>query len=254
MNISLTNKELFTIVSSFLFMSLLSGGIYFALYYPKMSDAKLMEQQVENEERLISALESSSSAKTVSVQDGSTALQRNIPVKPLTEQIILQLERAEIVSGVVIKNTSFADEAYTPVLTGSETTTEEDIENLSGGSTEESATTETAIALPASLKRITTTLEIESPSYYELENFIKEIEKLERIHVVSSLTFAGQEEIQTIDQSTAPMSVSVVVSAFYLPELTDLVDQLPKLDTPLPAEKENPLQTFSTGDQDEETP
>lgn len=254
MNISLTNKELFTLVASFLFMILVSGGIYFALYYPKVSEAKIVEQQVENEQKLISALESTSSAQTATVQDGSTALQREIPVKPLTEQIVLQLERAEIVSGVVMKNISFADEAYTPVLTGTETTTEEDIENLSGGNGEESTQEESAIVLPPSLKRITTTLEIESPSYYELERFIKEIEKLERIHVVTSLTFAGQEEIQSMDQSTSPLSVSVVVSAFYLPDLTDLVDQLPKLDTPLPAQKENPLQTFSPGDSADETP
>jgi type IV pilus assembly protein PilO len=95
------------------------------------------------------------------------------------------------------------------------------------------------------LKKLTVSLSVESPSYEDLEKFIDTLESLNRIVVVESISYSGGQEITSLDQEDEPLSYSLTISAFYMPSLTDLAAELPKIDAPAPAGKDNPLSQFS---------
>ncbi|WP_141650897.1 hypothetical protein [Neobacillus massiliamazoniensis] len=87
-------------------------------------------------------------------------------------------------------------------------------------------------------------MSIESPNYAKFEKFIGTLESLKRIVVVESISYTGGQEITSLAQSTQPLSYNLTVSAFYMPILADLTAQLPKIDAPAPANKQNPLSQF----------
>jgi len=95
------------------------------------------------------------------------------------------------------------------------------------------------------MKKLTVSLSVESPSYEKLEKFIATLESLKRIIVVESISYSGGQEITSLDQEDQPLTYSLTISAFYMPSLTDLAAELPKIDAPKPAGKDNPLSQFS---------
>lgn len=97
------------------------------------------------------------------------------------------------------------------------------------------------------LKKLTISLSVESPTYEDLEKFISTLESLNRIVVVESINYSGGKEITSLDIEPADkkLSYSLSVSAYYLPTLNDLIAELPKIDAPAPANKKNPLSTFT---------
>ena len=193
----------------------------------------------------------------------STTLQKLVPVKPLAEQLLLNIEKAEVVSGSFVVSLDFTESEVTIEEEITEETNEEATEvdqvdpqnqeikkNLENETTEmtESDNSEeeaTKTTLPQGIQKITVTMDVESPSYFELETFIDTLENSERIMVVDSINFTGNEEITSNEQELNPISYQVTLSAFYMPQLTDLIDQLPKIDSPEPAKKKNPFSQFS---------
>ena len=62
--------------------------------------------------------------------------------------------------------------------------------------------------------------------------------------MVESISYTGGQEITSLDQEVKPISYSLTISAFYMPSLADLAADLPKIDAPAPAGKDNPLSEF----------
>lgn len=73
-----------------------------------------------------------------------------------------------------------------------------------------------AEALPANLKLITFQLDIESPDDEQLQQFIKEIEALERVMHIDTIEYSlpGEEDTLMNDTSTS-VSASIQVTTFY---------------------------------------
>ena len=58
---------------------------------------------------------------------------------------------------------------------------------------------------------------------------------------MNRLVISGGEEITSLDQEEPPLTYSLTFSAFYMPSLDDLAAEIPKIDAPKPAGKDNPL-------------
>jgi type IV pilus assembly protein PilO len=99
-------------------------------------------------------------------------------------------------------------------------------------------------ALPNGVKKLTVQLSVESQGYGEFEKFIDALEGLKRIVIVEAIDYSAGSELTSLDQGNKPFSYNLTVSAFYMPGLTDLKGQLPKIEAPNPAEKQNPLSQF----------
>ncbi|MEH7176381.1 pilus assembly protein PilO [Neobacillus vireti] len=222
---------------------------------PLKSDVSMREQSLKTEQKLLDVVTQKKVDDTVKVVEDTRELQKKVPVKPLLEQLILDLEKAETVSSSVISSMSFSKDADVvlattetptdqPNVTSQETTAATDQTNAENP---EAAVPDQATepAVSNGLKKLSVSLSVESPTYEDLEKFIGTLESLERIIVVESISYSGGEEITSLEQEVAPLTYSLTVAAYYLPTLDDLIAELPKIDAPAPANKKNPLSSFS---------
>lgn len=223
----------------------------FFMLTPLKSDLGIKQQTLESEQKLLEIVSQKNVEDTKKTTEDTKELQKKLPVKPLQEQLILDLEKAENLSNSKISSMSFSKDVDV-----STSTDPANAENANGQQTTENqaATTTTtqdttgqqpATSQTSGMKKITVSLSVESPSYEELEKFVETLESLKRIIVVESISYSGGQEITSLNQEDQPLTYSLTFSAFYMPSLDDLAAELPKIDAPAPAGKDNPLSQFS---------
>ncbi|MGG4166869.1 hypothetical protein ABEW00_05200 [Rossellomorea vietnamensis] len=232
---SLTKKErLLLIVITFACMFSLFL-IYFFVYFPQHDRLEMKQNELKTEQKLLSAVEAKTEQiETRSYKDIHT-LQNQIPVEPLTEQLILQLEKAEVVSQSEIQSITFAKEDLAFSIEGDDDTLE--------GSSQGSSNPQETENDNSGVKRLQMTMTVQSENYFEMEKFIHELENLSRIVEVNQLLIQGREEMSPVltDEGPEPLIFQLVASAFYIPGLSDLQDSLPSIDSPPPSLKKNPF-------------
>lgn len=219
---------------------------------PLKSDLGMKQQSLRTEQKLLDVVSQKKSETTKTEAEDTTELQKKIPVKPLQEQFLLDLEKAETVSNSKIKTMSFSKDADAIPATGQPgtensgaaqgTTSNQNNTNPDAGANQ--AAPQQQATPTGGLKKLTVQLQVESPTYEDFEKFIDSIESLKRIVVVEIINYTGSPEVTSLEQEVPPFSYSLTVSAFYMPGLTDLEAQLPKMDAPAAANKENPLSQF----------
>jgi type IV pilus assembly protein PilO len=253
MKLRLSKIDKIILLVGILLLVLLIVFAQFIKLTPLKSDVSMRQQSLKTEQKLLEVVTQNKVDDTAKVVEDTRELQKKVPVKPLLEQFILDLEKAENVSNSVISSMSFSKDAEVTIVT-TETTTENTTTDQSTTTAQEAPTTQEAAAStnqtaapPASngLKKLSVSLSVESPTYEDLEKFIKTLESLERIVVVESISYSGGEEVTTLEQEKKPLAYTLTISAYYLPTLDDLVAELPKIDAPAPAKKKNPLSSFS---------
>ncbi|MBB3907194.1 pilus assembly protein PilO [Anoxybacillus sp. UARK-01] len=228
--------------------------LYFYTLKPLYSRLEELRTTVENEKKLLATMQTQAEQQQTDRTASVVELQKKVPVKPLVEQLILDLEKAEVLSDSLISGMSFNEEAdvngQPPAdsAQGQENGTQARTKEQSAAQKTDSA----APSLPQGLKKVTAQLTVQSPSYYHLERFLQTLEKLDRIVSVETLSFSGNPELTSIDTQTEPLTYSLTISAFYHPGLAKLQKQTPPLDVPSPSGKRNPLTELLPDDGDEE--
>jgi type IV pilus assembly protein PilO len=253
MNLQFEKREWLLISGSVLLSILILTGIYFLLYNPVQKEITLREDELETEEKLIALLDEKTSNIEEETFQSSITLQKRVPVKPMTEKLLLDLEKAETVSNSFISSMQFSEGDVTLPLASQ--SAEEDIENLSSANDGEGENSEAAPAqeiLPQGLKKLNATISVESPSYFEMEKFLEVLEDLDRITEIEQIAFEGPQESTTQGDSYDKVSYKLVVAAFYLPDLMQMIEEMPGLKTPPPANKVNPFSSYSDLDEDED--
>lgn len=249
----LLNNEKLIIVAALLLMVGLFAGLYFFLLYPKMNEIPLKESELSTQEQILTTLQGKITNTNSNTFESTIALQKLVPVKPLSQQLLLEIEKAEVVSGSFVVNMAFEDveikEENTEQSNESTEQTEETNQTEETGenkqSTEEKAEdVKEPLPLPTGVKKIAVTLEVESPTYFEFEKFLSILENSERITIVEAIEFSDLEEIIDEEQVAKPINYQVTLSVFYMPTLTDLIENLPKMEAPEPAKKKDPFSKF----------
>jgi type IV pilus assembly protein PilO len=263
MKLQLSKIDKLVIGIGALFIILLIVYAQFFSLSPLKSDLDMKEQALSSQEKLLDIVSQKQTTATETKAEDTRELQKKVPVLPLQEQVLLDLEKAETVSNSQIKTMGFSKDAdvtlpttdQTAAGTGSSdtassaqqtTATQGDVTqaaatNQGEGSQDSAASQPTSPAAPSGMKKLTVQLSVESPTYQDFEKFIETLESFQRIVVVEAINYSGGEEITSLDQETKPLSYTLTVSAFYMPTLTDLETQTPKIDAPAPAGKLNPL-------------
>ncbi|RDI44153.1 LysM peptidoglycan-binding domain-containing protein [Falsibacillus pallidus] len=217
---------------------------------PKQKDIELLNKQLMEEKRLTADGKSSVVNKgNEELAVKTTELQKKIPVKPLIENFILNLEQAQITSGSKLLSVSIQDDgnpASTTAAEGTDTNSAADLSKnlekaLQTENSQETAIPEKSVQLPQGINRVTINLQMEAPGFNELMDFLDSLEGMERIVSIDSVNFAGNREPRTTLDQGLPLTYNVILSIFYYPELEDLVKDLPVIDAPQPSHKVNPL-------------
>jgi type IV pilus assembly protein PilO len=219
-----------------IFFSVIAAGLLmiaflnFFLIQPLEERIQYQEEELAVQLKLQKAIETKVNSITDNETADSTSLQKKIPVEPLTERLILDLEKAELISGSIIQSIIFERTDGSLTEQGNEG---------SDGSVKETQ-------LPPLLKRLKMTMVVEAPSYFEMEEFLEEIESLERIVEINGLYFEGEEELKENMEgyNEDTITFELTASAFYIPELDDLKDGVPAIQSPSPSLKKDPFPQF----------
>jgi type IV pilus assembly protein PilO len=250
----------------------LIGGLYgyFGLLSPINMKITTVDSQIKQQQDLLKKNEAAIPVFTQDSNENTYPLQEEVPVKPLMDQLMLQFEKAEVLSDSLILSMQFTDsddvadeeentqetstQQSTPAETGTNTQPSQPTSTTSATTDEKSAqnTTDTAAnskvnvtpeALPEGVKKVTAEMSVLSKNYEGLLKFLQTIEDFKRVTVIEGITFTGLTEIERAAAKASPdqLKYDVTISAYYLPELTDYLKDLPKGDFPAPNGKENPL-------------
>ncbi|BCB04999.1 hypothetical protein [Bacillus sp. KH172YL63] len=241
MSIRFSKKEWIAIGTALVLMiGLIFSAVWF-FYLPVKNQRENVQNDINTEKKLIEALDGKIASIKQDSFENSSSLQQKVPVKPMTQQLLIDLEKAEIVSDSFIKSMAFSEGSVTlPMTEGSALPAEGEVAEGEGVE----GNPPPGDMLPPGIQKLTATLAIEAKSYFEIEKFIQELEELHRIVEVEQISFSGPAEILQYKEDVENIQLNLVVSAFYLPGLVELESELPKLDTPLPSNKKNPFQQF----------
>lgn len=209
-----SQKEKGLIALTVVLLLALTAYSYFMLYAPA-KDARLQaEQALSSEREVLIALQTQLKELPETEKISTSELQQKVSVEALTELIVLQIEKAELISGTLVDNIGITEGLVTlPVPV-------EGLENL---------------------QEVLTTVTVKASRYKEITTFIEQVEAMERIMIVEAIDFGSNEEVTTTDQVAEPIDVNVTFSAYFRPDLIALADTLPKVYAPAPAGKVNPL-------------
>ncbi|MBH0156862.1 hypothetical protein IHV10_10820 [Fictibacillus sp. 5RED26] len=269
------NNKLLTYVGLGVILLLVIGGVYgyFGLLSPLHQRIESVDTEMKQQEVLLKKA-NESVAVTTQTSENTFALQEEVPVKPLVDQLMLQFEKAEVLSDSLILTMDFSDgeaseeeevvqeetaDSPAPEEPAAEESNEtensdeganttEVVENEGANGSNAVETTETPTpavpeVLPQGVKKITAEMSVVSKDYEGIQKFIRTIEELKRVIVVEGITFTGMEELEiaSADAVTDQLKYEITISAYYLPELTDYLKDLPKGEFPAPNGKDNPL-------------
>lgn len=249
MNIEISKKQMIVMIIVILLMFLLVLRAYFSFIWPLNKEilGKRSELKAVNVDLVLAEKEIKQFSEQMVI--GTTELQKKVPVKRLLDQLLLDIEKAEIISDTRITelklNGTNIDEEVEFNTDKNETDTTENTSNETENTKPEKSSNVSEEKLPNGIKRISFSLKGEANTYFEMESFITSLESLKRIVKVDALKFTGVEEIFSVDQEEQSVEFELTIAGYYFPKLEDLRDELPPLDTPESANKKNPLSSFS---------
>ncbi|KKK33059.1 hypothetical protein WQ57_24235 [Mesobacillus campisalis] len=265
MNLRLEKKELMILLSAVILVGLVYLAGYYLYLSPKKAELGNKEVQLKTEEDLLAAIQTKVAGVSAPSAESVAELQKKVPVKQQLEQLILDLNKAEVVSDSFITSMGFSEgdvtprtdenaevpaeggepaaegEAATENAAGTEGT--EGTEETEGADTGGDAEQPQPVPLPEGIKKLNVSIAVKSPGYKELMKFLEALESLNRRVVIESVAFSGGAELTSLDTEKEEMSYSLTLAAFYMPELEDLQDELPELEVPAPGNKVNPFAT-----------
>ncbi|NYF25016.1 hypothetical protein [Sporosarcina sp. JAI121] len=206
-------KEIALVVLSVLLFIAIGVYSYFMVYMPAKEANDQVKMTTSNERDVLFALRKQAAAQGRTDTASSQPLQRKVPTKPLEDAVLLQLGKAEIKSGITIRDVSFSQGEF--IIANPP----EMVENVN---------------------QLLTEVVLQADSYIEVEKFVDEIEKMERVFIMDSINFTMPTEIREQESAKELVEMTVSFSAFYRPDLTSLQHEAPKIDAPPPSEKIDP--------------
>ncbi|MBS4173704.1 hypothetical protein [Bacillus sp. FJAT-49736] len=242
MTLRIEKKEIILLLLAFILFGSIITILYFKIYQPAnlLLDQKKME--LKTEKRGYAILQSKVGQINDETYESTLSLQKKVPVKPLTDQLLIQIQKAETISGAEIKEINFnMDENQTDVL--------QDRYNLDNSSEDQQGKNNASKGtVPNGMQSIPFTLSVKAPTYFEMEEFLNQLQSLSRITDIQKIDFNGPTEEVLNGQADTSIVFHVTASAFYMPSLQDLVDQLPKMDVPSASGKVDPFPNFPNAD------
>ncbi|KIL44562.1 hypothetical protein [Jeotgalibacillus soli] len=228
----LTKKQIAFIV---LFSLLLFILLFFYLFVVRsvVTEAQLMEERVLDLETASEILRVTPITESEVDQENRRVYERKVPNERQVDQLLLAIQEAELISGVRIESITFNHYDGSIVDTGltinnllsGQSTEESDMIGNDGRTEEElevpsSSPISNDIDMPEELKLITFSADIMAPNFNQAMQFLREIEKLERISRVDSLHFTQSTEDDRVfsDSEDESVFMNIQVTTFYYTE------------------------------------
>ena len=236
--------------STVLLLSALVLALLFAVYYylvlPKKDEVVAKESSIASLQASAASLREQinvvQNANTTSPVD-VFALRKKVPNNREVDQLLLNIEQMEFMAGARINSIGFnnydslvstsglTDPNYVPPTEGETTDsnqstdpnaqTDQNTETEQNESADPNAealpvSTISSDQLPAELKMLTLAISVEAPTYEALLTFIREVEQLERVIRVDTISYSlNGEDAEFNEESSEIVSASIQVTTFY---------------------------------------
>lgn len=232
----------------------LSGLLIFYMYKvsPTQKKVSSLDKQILEDKKLLEALWKQVEEQQ-NVEVDTLALQQKVPVQALVDQLLLDIKAIEKSSLNTVQNigVSYSETTMTELFQASGVSLEPVNSNPQTDSTNEStasnsketvegaATTETeGQASPSpnnagdqpEIYKAVLGMTVIAPTFADLEKFILGLESLRRVIKVDTLNITEESD-----------TYSLSISTFYIPQMEDVVEELPPASYPLPSGKINPF-------------
>lgn len=251
MKLNFSKQQKLILLTAALILLAFATVIQLIFLQPAKAELKTKRNTLLTEQKMAAVIAQKNSQSKQNLRENTNQLQLELPVKPLQEQFILDLQKIETLSDSEIKSMTFSTDDQRASQTAQEnqvnSKVQPSINSAKSGSQQQdqaSGNQRTISAQPAGLQKLTVQLRVESPSYEDFEKFVKNLESLKRLTVVETIQYTGNSEITVAGKGNDPFVYSLTVSTFYMNNLDNLEADLPKIDTPAPAGKSNPLTRF----------
>ncbi|MBS2969884.1 hypothetical protein J9317_14015 [Metabacillus sp. KIGAM252] len=229
------------LIIAILSLAILAGG--YAVFHFTVLEKLKMEQEtyrnnISTSEELLSSSNTGGGTNAILNQYSLAELQMEVPNNRFEEQFLLDLEKAEVLSGSAVTSAVFADQEFTDETAeqeGEEAAVQTAEEPVPAEETPEEAAKETPEgepapdepSLPAGMQKVSMTVSLESKDYSGVKRFLETLESIKRITQIEAVTIANPETGMQEENMDEPLKYDVIVSAYYMPNLEELKDQLP---------------------------
>ncbi|MFT8322222.1 MAG: pilus assembly protein PilO [Bacillus sp. (in: firmicutes)] len=244
------NKSLILFVFSIIVLIMLAAGAYYFYLMPLNQEAERKQSELQSVQQQIAILQSKIKSSNKKATTTSLDLQKKVPVKRLLEQALLDIEKAEIVSGsnlieIKLNGTESDEEVKSEELTTADKAIKETNKTEENNTESQENAESSDPALPSGIKKTSIHITGESDTYNELEKLIDSIQSSVRIMDIESLNVTGPKEIIAVEDNEQKIEFEMSVSIYYYPELNDLIKDIPPLESPKTSDKNNPFADVS---------
>lgn len=212
------------IVGSVLFLTLLFLGkqIFIEPYQDEVKEKQVM---VEQEQRILAAIENNQEDDEREQIISSRAMQQQLPVIPLIDQLLIGLDRAENASTSMINSIAISDsETVIPILDEEAELDEEerDVEAPVRDEPEmDEPGDEDVEQIIDGIHTLQFAIDVTSENYNEMVTFMKEIQSLSRVIQIESIQF-------DIPENENELGYSLILNSYYQPLYADLRNEAPQ--------------------------
>ena len=237
MNSITSNKN-----STILLLTALFAAILFAVYYyvltPKLDEVAAKESTLNSLNQEITSLQEQIALIDETQQSSistSLTLRKKVPQTREIEKILLDLAEIEAVTGTLVESIQFTnydtqvvessvtdpnapvvDQEATQETSATEESSVEDQLTTDGQTDTSFVSTIAKESLPAQLKLVTFSFNIVALDMEAVQNFLQEIEQLDRVMKIDTLSISSPGEEEQLQEDADPtVKATVQVTTFY---------------------------------------
>lgn len=242
-------KHIKVLALAALSLIVLSGLLIFYMnkVSPTQKEVKTIEKQMTQDTKLLETLQKQLEEQQ-NVKVDTLALQQKVPVQALVDQLLLDIRALEKSSLNTVQNigVSYSQTTLTELFQASGVSLESVNSSPEANSTNESTAsnskeTEEEAETEASpspnnasdepeIYKVELGMTVKTPTFADLEKFILGLENLKRVIKVDTLNITEESD-----------TYSLSISTFYVPQMEDVVEELPPASYPLSSGKINPF-------------
>ncbi|WP_281975917.1 type 4a pilus biogenesis protein PilO [Halobacillus litoralis] len=203
------------------------------IVHPLQQEVKEKEKVVEQEEKVLSAIEENSNESERDLLLTSRTIQQQLPVVPLLDQLLIGLDRAANSSTSLINNIGISDSESIIALADEEV---EGLDEEDGEEEELKPESEESEAqqLIEGLHTLQFSIDVTSENYSEMMKFMKEIQSLPRITQIESIQFEAPD-------NDSELGYSILLNSYYQPLYAGLANEAPQYHYGGNSDKLNPF-------------
>ncbi|MGV2622249.1 UNVERIFIED_CONTAM: hypothetical protein N8J90_13720 [Halobacillus marinus] len=220
MKVEWSRSVLYLVIVCCLLTSAVLVTGYRLLVSPAKTEAKAAATLLAEETAVLDAMKSKKEKLESESLRSSRTIQQQLPVIPLIDQLLLELEKAEAASGSMItklETLEKGEEEPGEEEEGVETDVEEEAVSLEP----EDQSDNTSVKAIEGLRTLRFSVDVTSLSYPDMMDFLESLREAKRVIQIEAIKYERPDP-------GGPLSYSMVIESYYQPLYEELVNEAPR--------------------------